>query len=533
MGPEDAGARLDKLVLARIPGDAPARSLIQSWIKGRMIWINGQPCTKPSFCPPSMSLVRVRAALPQSGPVPMSGKIHEIYRDDHILVLNKQPGLSVHPAPSVELPTLVNFLISRDLFSGHFPDPDRPGIVHRLDKDTSGLMVVALNPDMAQKLSQAFQDREVEKKYLALVLGRPEKDQGEINQDLDRDPRSRVRMAVTRSGRPARTKYRVVHTGSDSKWSLVGLEILTGRTHQIRVHMAHLGHPVLGDSLYGREIHRTWDLKHRILAKLVKRQLLHSAKLGFKHPASGQWVSFAQALPKDFFRVFLYLEKKMQRVAITGAMGSGKSTVSRILRNLGYPVFCADSCVAGLYQPGQDGWTLIQRRFGDRFFDSSEGPVNKARLAEAIGQDKDILLEINHLIHPLVRHRLNKFWKEHRAKRVAFAEIPLLFESGLTKDCDLSVGVFCPDSIRGDRLEKKLGTGHGKAAVLDGHQLSQPEKIRRCALVVDNSAGPDDLEQRVRSLAIMLRYLRIKQVKKEAGLFQTRFDPDKVFHDTP
>jgi 23S rRNA pseudouridine1911/1915/1917 synthase len=493
---------------------------VQSWIKQGLVLLDGVPCFKSSQGVDPGQEIFVHAWMAQADPLPMKGALDEVYRDAHILVLNKQAGLSVHPAPSLDEPTLVNHLLEKypqliKNFSG-----DRPGIVHRLDRDTSGLMVVALEPESAAILSRSFHDRKVGKEYLAMVNGCPDPQKGEITFPLGRDPKTRVKVAVLSNGRPARTGYRVLYCGMREKWSLVRLEIFTGRTHQIRAHMAELGHPILGDPLYGGKIRSNMDLKQHLLSKLIKRQLLHSTKLYFSHPATGKKMSFSIPAPKDFTRSFLYLERAVQKVVITGAMGSGKSAVMALLEKKGYPVFMADKCVAQLYEPGNDGWVLIKKRFGGLFIDAEDQPVNKTRLARAVCQDSHILEEIKHLIHPLVRHRLQEFWETNRNKRAAFAEIPLVFETGMENDCDLVAGVFCPDETRFNRLSKMRNIAHDHCQALDKAQMSQASKIKRCALVLDNSFALPDLELKVEALTRVVKYLRCRDAGKRFRRFK-------------
>lgn len=516
----DCAVRLDKLVLKYFPDDPPARSQVQSWIRQGLVRVDGIQYFKPSqtLVPDQKVVILVPAAAP--GPVAVKGEVEEVYRDEHVLVLNKQSGLSVHPASSVAEPTLVNYLLEkypqiRDRFSG-----DRPGIVHRLDKDTSGLMVVALDPGSEKKLASSFHEREVGKTYLAVIKGCPDKNEGEITLPLGRDPVSKTRMAVVNTGRPAITRYQVVYSGRNKEWSLAKVEILTGRTHQIRVHLAATGHPVLGDFTYGRKSHLFMDCGGRFLPRLIKRQLLHSLRLDFIHPATGQEMNFKSLPPKDFLRTFLCQERSLQRIIITGAMGSGKSSALSLLQEMGYPVFSADKCVADLYRPGHDGWRIIRNRFGSRFVQGEDQPVNKQKLAGAMEKDPGILAELNHLIHPLVKHRLEEFWNVHACERVAFAEVPLVFESRMEQSCDLVAGVFCPDKARYMRLSKTGNMLPEEPAMLDSSQMKQADKICRCALVVDNSSDLNNLRSKVQALTRVLSYLRSTDAIEKFRFFQ-------------
>jgi 23S rRNA pseudouridine1911/1915/1917 synthase len=208
-----------------------------------------------------------------------------IYQDEDVLVLNKPAGLAVHPAPGHPSHTLVNAILS------HFPQLAdmssslRPGIVHRLDKDTSGVMLVAKNSAAQAKLAEQFKARSVTKAYLVLVKGRLTPENGIIEAPIGRDPRNRKLMAVVTSGREARTEYRVVKYLDD--YTLLEVMPETGRTHQIRVHLSAIGYPVVGDKIYG------------VKSPSLSRQFVHAYRLGFKLPSTGEYVEFEAELPPD------------------------------------------------------------------------------------------------------------------------------------------------------------------------------------------------------------------------------------------
>lgn len=207
-----------------------------------------------------------------------------VHLDDDFAVLDKPAGLVVHPAPSHSGPTLVDQL--RDLLAGG-PDPERPGIVHRLDRDTSGLMVVARSDRAYTELQRQLRERRIERRYLALVAGRPGSRTGTVEAPIGRSPRRRTEMAIGGiAPRPARTWFEVVETFADS--SLLELRLDTGRTHQIRVHMTAIGHPVLGDDTYGGA--RRFGLA---------RQFLHAHRLVLDHPLVGERLEWRSDLPVD------------------------------------------------------------------------------------------------------------------------------------------------------------------------------------------------------------------------------------------
>jgi 23S rRNA pseudouridine1911/1915/1917 synthase len=235
-------------------------------------------------------------------PLPQAMALPILYEDADILVLDKPPGLVVHPAPGNEDGTLVNALIAHcgaDLAIG---GERRPGIVHRLDKDTSGVMVVAKTELALATLSAAFAARDLDRAYLALAWGLPNPAAGEIAGAIGRDPRERKRMAlVSHGGKPALTRYRLLsqHAGAVA---LLDCRLATGRTHQIRVHLASIGHPLIGDPVYLRRVPAAArllpDATRRTLLDFP-RQALHAARLGFAHPRTGAALSFATPPPPD------------------------------------------------------------------------------------------------------------------------------------------------------------------------------------------------------------------------------------------
>jgi len=222
----------------------------------------------------------------ESQPEPIPLEI--LFEDNDLIVINKPAGLVVHPGAGHRQHTLVNALLSHCTTLSGIGGKERPGIVHRLDKETSGCLVVAKNDEAHRELSRQFAERVVEKTYLALVAGKLRKRSGVIEEKIGRHPVHRQRMSVSSSrGRPAKTEYRVVRSGNQA--SLVECRLHSGRTHQVRVHLHHLGHPVLGDKVYATRA-----------AKDFPRQMLHAWKLGFRHPGTGDWKSLEASLPDDF-----------------------------------------------------------------------------------------------------------------------------------------------------------------------------------------------------------------------------------------
>jgi 23S rRNA pseudouridine1911/1915/1917 synthase len=231
---------------------------------------------------------RLRVILPPTPPsqlTPEAIPLNIIYEDDDLLVIDKPAGLTVHPAPGHPAHTLVNAILSRFPHLAALSDSLRPGIVHRLDRDTSGVIVVAKNSLAQAKLVEQFKARSVVKAYLVLVKGRLTPENGVIEAPIGRDPRNRKRMAVVAGGREARTEYRVVRYIGD--YTLLEVRPETGRTHQIRVHLSAIGYPVVGDKVYG------------VKSAYLSRQFLHASCLGFKLPSTGEYMEFKSELPPD------------------------------------------------------------------------------------------------------------------------------------------------------------------------------------------------------------------------------------------
>lgn len=306
---DDAGRRVDRLLAARLP--AISRSRLKTLIEEGRLSCGGATIVEPDYRVKRGQIFAIIVPEPASArPEGQAIALDIVYEDPHLLVLDKPAGLVVHPAPGNPDRTLVNALIAHcgAEFTG-IGGVRRPGIVHRLDKDTSGLMVVAKTDQAYQALARQFAARAVERAYGALVWGVPEPRAGEVAGDIGRDPRNRKKMAVLRTGgKPARTRYRVVERLAGGLVSLVECRLLSGRTHQIRVHMASLGHPVLGDRLYGGaaagRARRLPAAAQRALEALG-RQALHAKTLGFRHPASAEPLRFECDFPtpiKDLIR---------------------------------------------------------------------------------------------------------------------------------------------------------------------------------------------------------------------------------------
>jgi 23S rRNA pseudouridine1911/1915/1917 synthase len=294
LAPEHAGRRLDQ-VLAELMPDF-SRSRLQGWIEQGRVLIDGrQP--RPKDRVRGAEQVLVRPLIEPSGDcLPQSIPLHIVYEDAHLLVIDKPAGLVVHPAAGHPDGTLQNALLHHDPGLADLP---RAGIVHRLDKDTSGLMVVARSLRAHRSLVAQLKARTVKREYRALVVGHPRED-GRIDAPIGRHPTRRTAMAVVAGGRPALSDYRVL--ARYRRHSLVGVRLQTGRTHQIRVHMAHLGHPLVGDPLYGAGTRVSAGLADPNLASALRafpRQALHAIGLGLFHPEDERPMSWQVAMATD------------------------------------------------------------------------------------------------------------------------------------------------------------------------------------------------------------------------------------------
>jgi 23S rRNA pseudouridine1911/1915/1917 synthase len=277
------GGRLDQFLAAQ---DLKlTRSRLRNLINDGMARLNGQTA-RPSQKVRSGDRVSLTVPQPRElGVAPQFLPLDVVYQDGQIVVVDKPAGLPVHPGPGHPDGTLVNALLARCPDIQGVGGVIRPGIVHRLDKDTSGLMMVAKTEEAHHNLSAQIKDRQVTKGYLALTVGIPQASRGSIDAPIARDPRNRKRMAVVVGGREARTRYEVV--AAFDGYALVELYLETGRTHQARVHLAYLGHPLLGDAVYGKR------------SPLLSHHFLHAQRLAFRHPTTGEPLDFQVPLPPE------------------------------------------------------------------------------------------------------------------------------------------------------------------------------------------------------------------------------------------
>lgn len=298
--------RIDKYVHLKLPQFS--RSYIQKLIAKECITVAGKPIKRSSQLKVG-NVVNVVIPPPEKLElIPQNIPLEILYEDDYLLVVNKPAGLVVHPAVGHFDGTLVNALLYHCSSLSSIGGVLRPGIVHRLDKGTSGLMLISKEDETHRSLSNQFKNKEVFKSYLALVWGFPKQEEGEINVPIGRDHKDRKKISpISNRTKEAITFYEVMEHFPEI--SLIEAQPKTGRTHQIRVHLSYIGHPLVGDRTYGKG--RGKDIKDKELKELLKnfkRPALHSFKLGFTHPKKGEYVEFQQLLPQDMQDIINYLK---------------------------------------------------------------------------------------------------------------------------------------------------------------------------------------------------------------------------------
>jgi 23S rRNA pseudouridine1911/1915/1917 synthase len=298
---EAAGLRLDSFLASHLK--EISRTRVQHAIVDGDILVN-ERVAKPSYRLRDGDQIEID--LPEPPPVeliPEAIPLNIVYEDDDLIVVNKPAGMVVHPGAGIESGTLAHALVYHFNSLSGSAGRTRPGIVHRLDKDTSGLLVVAKNDVAHERLSDQFRDRQVFKRYIALVYGRVSKERGEIDARIGRSPHNRTRMSVLQggAGRTAHTIFEVAKRYEN--FTLLNVQIKTGRTHQIRVHLSHIGHPVVGDAAYGggRE-NSIRDVAIKRAVQSLGRHFLHSAELAFNHPRSSERLQFHSQLPAEIVK---------------------------------------------------------------------------------------------------------------------------------------------------------------------------------------------------------------------------------------
>jgi len=295
---DSVGTRLDVFIASKF--DDKTRSYFQGIIEGETVTVNGK-CRKSNY---KLKLAEsVALDIPEA--VELNIKAEEIpldvlYEDGDVIVINKPQDMVVHPAPGNYSGTLVNALLNHCKDLSGINGVIRPGIVHRIDKDTSGALIVAKNDNSHNALAKQFKEHTITRSYLAIVEGIIKTDEGTIDQPIGRHPKDRIKMGVVESGKKAVTHYKVIERFTSH--TLVECNLETGRTHQIRVHMAKIGHPLVGDLIYG----------YKKQSFNLKGQVLHAKRLGFIHPSTNKYMEFDSPLPAYFEKLISKLRKELK-----------------------------------------------------------------------------------------------------------------------------------------------------------------------------------------------------------------------------
>ena len=307
---DEDGKRLDQLLTSL--DEIVSRTQAQRLLKSGNVLLNGKPELSPSRKVRTGQEIMLTIPPPESTEViSEAGELDILFEDEHLIVINKAAGVVVHPSAGHPSGTLVNYLLHHCQDLSGIGGILRPGIVHRLDKDTSGILVVAKTDDAHQNLSEQFKEHSVKRQYQTMVWGVPEKEHGVINAALRRHPVRRKDMSIVENENPEESarekgKYTVTHCRVLQRFefsALLACRLETGRTHQIRVHLTSIGHPVIGDPQYGKSPLKRLPSVSPELSQTItnfRRQALHAEILGFKHPSSGEWVEYSAAIPDDF-----------------------------------------------------------------------------------------------------------------------------------------------------------------------------------------------------------------------------------------
>lgn len=313
---DDAGQRIDQAIAGHL--SHLSRSRVQKLIQNGHVTLDNRTVLPSHSLVGGETITLVEPAPETELPQPEALPLNVVHEDDDLLVIDKDAGMVVHPGRGVNTGTLVNALLARPHTLSAVGGPIRPGIVHRLDKETSGLLIVAKNDETHIALARALQDRSIVRLYRALALRKFEDDQGTIEAPIARHPGNRLKMAVrdTPDARPSRTHWRIQNRFGGI--TQIECKLDTGRTHQIRVHMAHVGHPLLGDELYGGTANlaiqfvapNNTSLKSMI--KNIKRQMLHAHEIHFTHPRSGQAMKFQSEPPRDYQVILKALQASVE-----------------------------------------------------------------------------------------------------------------------------------------------------------------------------------------------------------------------------
>lgn len=493
----DSNKRLDLALKNNVPNLSRAKA--RKGIEAGQCHIDGNQIFAPDYKIKSGQKVSFEYSEECASIQPEAGDLSVIWHDDELAICNKPPNLTVHPCPSCPDNTLVNRLLA------HFPvlkklGGERPGIVHRLDKDTSGIIMVSLSENMRQKMMEAFSKRQVSKHYLALVQGIPPKN-GECTESIGRDPVSRTKMSLVaekHGGKTAHTIWQRLWHSEDGNFSLLRVKILTGRTHQIRVHLASNGYPILGDKVYGT----------KECQALAPRQMLHASDLKFVHPLTQKTMHFNVLPPEDFMQTIQKNDSIFYRIIVTGNQGCGKSAFCRFLSDHNIPLINSDRVVADLYaKNGIASQWFEMRNYQDNVME--KGLINKEKLFKLFMKDSGLKHEFINYIHSMVFERIDIFFKNKIKENYNFAiaEIPLFFECGWRNKWQtpiVIVGINCNKETRWKRIIENRHWTYEKISILEQWQMNETKKMSYCDIVIDNNGNSESLKREADKFYSML-----------------------------
>lgn len=479
--------RLDVLLRSLLNNKGFSREKIKYYIQKQHVLVNGTVCTTASKKIHEHDDIRIHIPEESSMLCEEEGDIDIMYEDEDLLLINKPHSLVVHPCTSTPTGTL----LQRLLF--HYPEladmgGERPAIVHRLDKDTTGLLIVARTEKARYGLVQAFSERTIEKYYVALVEGKtPAK--GIIESPIGRDTKNKTKMACSPKGKYAYTEYKTLCTVASNRYpsavSLLSIRIATGRTHQIRVHLASIGHPIIGDTLYGAK-----------QCSFISRPLLHAFRIIFEHPIQKRSMEYMKMPPKDFEDAFIACATQSTKVILTGCAGSGKSTVLQYFIQEGIPCCSTDNIVESLYCKENSLWHYCRQSYGTRFLNQDD-TINKHALLLAMKESPQIKKEIERVTHSFVAHAVHEFWKNHIHAPYTIVEVPLYFESeDFRKNCPAGtiIAVISKEEERKKRMHSK-GWDKEKIEYVVKNQYDDTYKKEHADYIIENNSTLEDLHK--------------------------------------
>lgn len=487
--------RVDLLLTQCFEQCGVSREKIKYWIRHGALEKNGALCTRPSERMEAGDILFFSFGTVTSELVPEDGAIDVLYEDADVLIINKPSNLVVHPCESTPHGTLLQRLL------WHYPElavmgGERPAIVHRLDKDTTGLLLVARNEYARLKLMEAFAQRKIKKLYFAVVDGIPDIC-GTIEKPIGRNPSNKTKMAVLPKGKYAYTTYERLCSYTSSKgfsYSLLSVHIVTGRTHQIRVHLASIGHPLLGDKTYNTLATRD----------TTSHYLLHAYSIEFTHPRTQQHMHFTVAPPAEFKKSFLQYVNMAVRCVITGSACSGKTTALNFFKENNIPTWSADACVAALYKKNSPICQYIGALLGESVI-SPSGDIDTSMLLDAMQRDKAVQYTVEQIVHEHVLQELLLFWKNTATEPYTVVEIPLLYEAQFHKKLQDIVVVFIdtPVAQRVRRMQSKQWTQQKIDYVL-ANQYSDEEKAQFADYVVHNTTTKTEFTHALQRVQLYL-----------------------------